>query len=98
MEPAVPSKVSTYFRFHTPHAHLASTFGDDWFGAKAEIFALMYDLVENGAAILMISSELSEIVNVCDRAYVMREGIIAGELSRERLSEENILQLGMHPE
>ncbi|MEI8275571.1 MAG: sugar ABC transporter ATP-binding protein [Hyphomicrobiales bacterium] len=67
-------------------------------GAKAEIFALMYDLVENGAAILMISSELSEIVNVCDRAYVMREGIIAGELSRERLSEENILQLGMHHE
>jgi ribose transport system ATP-binding protein len=67
-------------------------------GAKAEIFALMYDLVENGAAILMISSELSEIVNVCDRAYVMREGIIAGELSRERLTEENILQLGMHHE
>ena len=67
-------------------------------GAKAEIFALMYDLVENGAAILMISSELSEIVNVCDRAYVMREGIIAGELSRERLNEENILQLGMHHE
>jgi ribose transport system ATP-binding protein len=67
-------------------------------GAKAEIFALMYDLVENGAAILMISSELSEIVNVCDRAYVMREGVIAGELSRERLTEESILQLGMHHE
>jgi ribose transport system ATP-binding protein len=67
-------------------------------GAKAEIFALMYDLVENGAAILMISSELSEIVNVCDRAYVMREGEIAGELSRDRLNEENILQLGMHHE
>jgi ribose transport system ATP-binding protein len=67
-------------------------------GAKAEIFALMYDLVQNGAAILMISSELSEIVNVCDRAYVMREGRIAGELTRERLSEENILQLGMHHE
>ncbi len=42
MEPAVPSKVSTYFRFHTPHAHLASTFGDDWFGAKAEIFARFF--------------------------------------------------------
>ena len=67
-------------------------------GAKAEVFALMYDLVEKGAAILMISSELSEIVNVCDRAYVMREGRIAGELSRDRLTEENILQLGMHHE
>lgn len=67
-------------------------------GAKAEIFALMYNLVENGAAILMISSELSEIVNICDRAYVMREGHIAGELSRDRLTEENILQLGMHHE
>ena len=67
-------------------------------GAKAEIFALMYDLVEKGGAILMISSELSEIVNVCDRAYVMREGRIAGELQRERLTEENILQLGMHHE
>lgn len=67
-------------------------------GAKAEIFALMYDLVENGAAVLMISSELSEIVNVCDRAYVMREGRIAGELPRDRLTEENILQLGMHHE
>ena len=67
-------------------------------GAKAEIFSLMYDLVQNGAAVLMISSELSEIVNVCDRAYVMREGRIAGELSRDRLTEENILSLGMHHE
>jgi ribose transport system ATP-binding protein len=67
-------------------------------GAKVEVFSLMYDLVQNGAAVLMISSELSEIVNVCDRAYVMREGRIAGELSRDRLTEENILSLGMHHE
>lgn len=67
-------------------------------GAKAEVFSLMYDLVQNGAAVLMISSELSEIVNVCDRAYVMREGRIAGELPRDRLTEENILSLGMHHE
>ena len=43
-------------------------------GAKAEIFALIDGLVEEGAAVLMISSEQSEIVHVCDRAYVMREG------------------------
>ncbi|MEI7531404.1 MAG: sugar ABC transporter ATP-binding protein [Betaproteobacteria bacterium] len=64
-------------------------------GAKAEIFALIYKLVEDGAAVLMISSELSEIVNVCDRAYVMREGRIAGALEKEQLTEENILKLGM---
>ena len=64
-------------------------------GAKAEIFALIYKLVEDGAAVLMISSELSEIVNVCDKAYVMREGRISGLLEKEALNEENVLKLGM---
>jgi len=67
-------------------------------GAKAEIFALIDQLVQQGAGVLMISSELSEIVHVCDRAYVMRDGRIAGHLAREELSEENILKLGMHHE
>ena len=44
----------------------------------------------------MISSELSEIVKVCDRAYVMRDGTIAGELNRENINEESILALGVH--
>jgi ribose transport system ATP-binding protein len=65
-------------------------------GAKSEIFALIAKLVEDGAAVLLISSELPEIVHVCDRAYVMREGRIAGHLTREQLSEENLLSLGMH--
>lgn len=64
-------------------------------GAKAEVFALIDGLVKRGAAVLMISSELSEIVKVCDRAYVMRGGRIAGELAREKLTEEKILSLGM---
>jgi ribose transport system ATP-binding protein len=64
-------------------------------GAKSEIFALIYKLVEEGAAVLIISSELSEIVNVCDKAYVMREGKISGLLEKEALNEENILKLGM---
>jgi ribose transport system ATP-binding protein len=51
-------------------------------GAKAEIFALIDSLVKKGAAVLMISSELAEIVNVCDRTYVMREGRVAGHLTR----------------
>jgi ribose transport system ATP-binding protein len=65
-------------------------------GAKAEIFALIDALVKKGAAVLMISSELSEIVNVCDRTYVMREGRIAGHLTRAQINEEAILTLGMH--
>jgi len=65
-------------------------------GAKAEIFALIDGLVARGAAVLMISSEQAEIVHVCDRAYVMRDGGIVGELSREQLSEENIVRMGMH--
>ena len=65
-------------------------------GAKAEIFNLMETLVADGAAVLMISSELPEIVAVCDRAYVMRDKRIAGELQRQDLTEERILQLAMH--
>ena len=65
-------------------------------GAKAEIFNLMETLVESGAAVLMISSELPEIVAVCDRAYVLRDKRIAGELLRPDLTEENILRLAMH--
>ncbi|HLQ76025.1 MAG TPA: sugar ABC transporter ATP-binding protein [Terriglobia bacterium] len=65
-------------------------------GAKSEIFALLDGIVAQGAAVLMISSELPEIVSVCDRAYVMRDKTIAGELQRNELTEENILKLAMH--
>jgi ribose transport system ATP-binding protein len=44
----------------------------------------------------MISSELPEIVAVCDRAYVMRDRTVVGELSRSELTEEQILRLAMH--
>ena len=64
-------------------------------GAKAQIFALIDELVQAGAGVLMISSEQSEIVHVCDRAYVMRAGRIAGELARAALTPENIVRLGM---
>ena len=65
-------------------------------GAKAEIFSLLDSIVAQGAAVLMVSSELPEIVAVCDRAYVMRDLTIVGELQRRELSEENILHLAMH--
>lgn len=67
-------------------------------GAKSEIFALIDQLVADGAAVLMISSEQAEIVHVCDRAYVMRGKRVVGELSRSELSEENIVRMGMHDE
>jgi ribose transport system ATP-binding protein len=67
-------------------------------GAKAEIYGVMSSLVADGAAVLMISSELPEVVAVCDRAYVMRDKRIVGELQRHQLSEANILRLAMHHE
>src|SRR5438876_214604 len=65
-------------------------------GAKAEIYGVIEKLVADGAAVLMISSELPEMVAVCDRAYVMRDKRIVGELRRHELSETNILKLAMH--
>ena len=65
-------------------------------GAKAEIYGLIERLVAGGAAVLMISSELAEVVAVCDRAYVMRDKTIVGELARAELTESRILKLAMH--
>lgn len=64
-------------------------------GAKTEIYRLMEDLVSGGAAVLVISSELPELVAVCDRAYILRNREIVGELARQDLTEENILQMAM---
>jgi ribose transport system ATP-binding protein len=65
-------------------------------GAKAEIFNLIEELVSQGAGVLMVSSELPEIVAMCDRAYVMRDKTIVAEIPRNELTEENILRLAMH--
>ena len=62
-------------------------------GAKVEIYRLMNTLIERGAAVLMISSELPEILGMCDRILVMHEGRLAGELSREEATQERIMQL-----
>jgi ribose transport system ATP-binding protein len=64
-------------------------------GAKAEIFALLDRLVAQGASVLMISSELSEIVHVCDRSYVMKDGTIVGHLQRAELTEERVMHLAV---
>jgi ribose transport system ATP-binding protein len=62
-------------------------------GAKSEIYQLMNALVRNGAAILMISSELPEVLGMSDRIYVMHEGRIAGELARAEATQERIMNL-----
>lgn len=61
-------------------------------GAKAEIYQLMDNLVNDGYGILMISSELNEVIGMSDRVYVMREGEVAGELKRPELSQQGIMQ------
>jgi rhamnose transport system ATP-binding protein len=67
-------------------------------GAKAEIHALMVDLAAEGVAILMISSELPEILGMCDRIAVMHAGKIAGILERTEASQQVILALALgHP-
>lgn len=62
-------------------------------GAKTEIYGLIDTLARDGVAILMISSELEEILGMADRVLVMHEGRLAGELARENLSEEAIMHL-----
>lgn len=64
-------------------------------GAKAEIYGVISDLAASGYAVIMISSELPEIINVCDRVMVMAEGRLTGELDRSEFSEENILTFAM---
>ncbi|MEZ2575546.1 sugar ABC transporter ATP-binding protein [Buttiauxella ferragutiae] len=62
-------------------------------GAKSEIYRIMSQMAKQGVAILMISSELPEIVGMSDRVYVMREGSIAGELHPAEITQENIMTL-----
>jgi ribose transport system ATP-binding protein len=62
-------------------------------GAKREIYKLMEKLATQGIAILFVSSEMEEVLGMADRVYVMHEGRISGELKKEEMSEESIMQL-----
>ena len=61
-------------------------------GAKSEIYALMRKMTEQGMSIIMISSEMSEVMQVSDRILVMHEGSISGELTAEEVTRNNIMQ------
>ncbi|MDR1580630.1 MAG: sugar ABC transporter ATP-binding protein [Synergistaceae bacterium] len=62
-------------------------------GAKAEVHVLLTELAASGIGIILISSELPELMSVCDRVIVMHEGTVSGEISREDFTEERIMRL-----
>ena len=64
-------------------------------GAKSEIYSLMRGLADAGVAILMISSDMEEVIGVSDRIAVMHEGRISGSLERPQFSEHNVLMLAV---
>lgn len=61
--------------------------------ARSEFYALMNDFVEAGGAIIMISSEMPEVIGIANRVIVMREGRISGELTGEDINEQSIISL-----
>lgn len=69
-------------------------------GAKSEIYHIMRDLADSGVAIIMVSSDLPEVIGMSDRIYVMCRGKISGELKKSEATEERIMQYatGMHNE
>ena len=62
-------------------------------GAKSEIYQIINDLVAQGAAVIVISSELPEILGVCDRVIVMRDGCITANIDRADATQEKIMTL-----
>ena len=62
-------------------------------GAKAEIYSIINELARQGMAIIMISSELPEIINMCDNVCVIKEGVKTGEIDHLELTQERIMKL-----
>ena len=64
-------------------------------GAKAEIYKIINDLAGEGLSILVVSSEMTELLGISDRILVMHEGHLSGELTMEEASEEAIMKLAL---
>ena len=64
-------------------------------GAKAEIYKMICDIARNGIGVIMISSELTEVINLCDNILVLHNGHITGKLKNEEATEEKVLSLAM---
>ena len=65
-------------------------------GAKFEIYQLIHQLADRGAGVLVISSEIEELMGICDRILVMRGGEITGEFRRDDFDRERILAAALH--
>jgi L-arabinose transport system ATP-binding protein len=64
-------------------------------GARSEIYALMYQLAGEGRTLIVVSSDMAEVLGVCDRILVMRQGAIAGELRRDQATPDELLRLAL---
>jgi ribose transport system ATP-binding protein len=62
-------------------------------GSKAEIYRIAEDLCEQGVGVLMVSSELPEIMAISDRVYVMRDGRIEGEFETKKTNQEELMHI-----
>ena len=67
-------------------------------GAKYEIYCIINELAEHGKAVIVISSEMPEVIGISDRIYVMNEGRFVGELSKQEASQESIMNCIMQSE
>ena len=65
-------------------------------GAKYEIYCVINELAKQGKAVVVISSEMPEVIGTCDRVYIINEGEIAGELTKEEVTQEKIMQCIMY--
>ena len=65
-------------------------------GAKYEIYTLINEMVAQGKSVMMISSELPELLGMCDRIYVMSQGYVSGCLNREEFQQETIMQMAVY--
>jgi ribose transport system ATP-binding protein len=64
-------------------------------GAKIEIYKIINTLVEEGNAVVMISSEMPEVIGMCDRVAIMRNGELVGELQKDEINEQNLINYAM---
>jgi L-arabinose transport system ATP-binding protein len=64
-------------------------------GAKSEIYSIIFKLAGKGVAVVMVSSELPEVMGVCDRVLVMREGVLVGEMRRDDSTPQRIMELAL---
>ena len=62
-------------------------------GAKKEIYNIINDLAAKGVAVIMVSSELPEVLGMSDRVMVVREGLVRGIVHKEEANQENIMTL-----